>query len=105
MPNARISSVHGQAKWVGGRWWWLCITPPQPAPAFLESRRRGRFCALPRFIELAKKGPADNAAPPPAQPAEMTTCSICPAAAGARTADLADDNDDEPDQPEQLSLF
>jgi DNA polymerase len=74
-PNARISAVHGQARWVNGR---LVVPMYHPAAALHQPSLRRiveeDFARLPQYIEQAK------AAPPP----EQTSSA---------------------DEPEQLSLF
>jgi len=88
LPNARISSVHGKAAWVGGR---LVVAMYHPAAALHQPALRNTvvadFTSLPAIIARARKSQPAR----PAQPA-------APAAPEAPT-------EDEPDKPVQLSLF
>lgn len=64
-PNARISSIHGQASWVKGR---LVVPMYHPAAALHQPSLRqvvqADFGLLPGYIQQAKERPSTDAEPP-----------------------------------------
>ena len=71
-PKARISSIHGQAKWVQGR---LIVAMYHPAAALhqpsLREVVRQDFSRLPQFIEQTKDQPPSQEEPP-ADPQQLS---------------------------------
>jgi uracil-DNA glycosylase family 4 len=71
-PKARISSIHGQAKWVQGR---LIVAMYHPAAALhqpsLREVVRTDFSRLPEFIEQTKDHPPSQDEPP-ADPQQLS---------------------------------
>jgi uracil-DNA glycosylase len=68
--NAKISAIHGQAKWIGGR---LIVAMYHPAAALhqpaLKATLLNDFANLPRFLEQAAKAAQHK----PAAPAKSTS--------------------------------
>jgi DNA polymerase len=113
MPNARISSVHGQARWVEGR---LIVAMYHPAAALhqpsLKDAVEQDFAQLSHFIEQARR--AQNRVvegiplvrppePPPAAPVTLFDLLSQPPEAPEEAQDTKQDDQDAP--PQQLSLF
>jgi len=107
-PNAKISYIHGQSKWIGGR---LVVAMYHPAAALhnpaLKTAIMTDFAKLPRFLEQASK--ADRSKPVGAQPPQA---EALPAIAEPRSlfdlpVEAADEEDAPPasDSPKQLPLF
>jgi uracil-DNA glycosylase len=71
--NAKISAIHGQAKWIGDR---LIVAIYHPAAALhqpaLKATLLNDFANLPRFLEQAAKA----AQPKPVEPAKPPAVSI-----------------------------
>jgi DNA polymerase len=126
MPNARISDVHGQARWVKGR---LVVAMYHPAAALhqpsLKISVEKDFTHLPDFISQSANGPAPASGASSARPAAQTPAAPLPASTSRTQAAQLDllsslaapapepaeppaQPPDEPpsaDTPTQLSLF
>jgi DNA polymerase len=82
LPNARISDVHGQARWVGGR---LIVAMFHPAAALHQPSLKGAviedFNRLAEFLaqaraqheQMRRSQPAEEETPPPTPPKEDAT--------------------------------
>jgi uracil-DNA glycosylase len=69
--NAKISAIHGQAKWIGGR---LIVAMYHPAAALhqpaLKATLLNDFANLPRFLEQAAKAVQPKPSAPEKLPSE-----------------------------------
>ncbi len=72
-PNARISAIHGQARWVDGR---LVVAMYHPAAALHQPSLRRTveedFARLPQYIEQAKAAPPPDQAPSADEPEQLS---------------------------------
>lgn len=112
LTNARISAIHGSARWVNGR---LIVPMFHPAAALHQPDLRDAimadFARLPRFIEMATKArETGGQAAPAAQPPAVTGDQPIRAATeqpglfgGSPSPGPDEDQDNHP--PIQLSLF
>ena len=70
-PGERITRIHGQPRWVGGR---LIVPMMHPAAALHQPQNRplieADFQRLPEFLAQAEREVAKYAPPPPAEPEE-----------------------------------
>ncbi|MEN4042335.1 MAG: uracil-DNA glycosylase [Anaerolineaceae bacterium] len=107
-PNARISFLHGQSKWIGGR---LVVAMYHPAAALhnpaLKTAILDDFARLPRFLEQAAKAERALSANMPPQQAVAAPAVMEPRSLFDLPADASaeEDSNSASSAPTQLPLF
>jgi uracil-DNA glycosylase len=109
-PNARISFIHGQSKWIGGK---LVVAMYHPAAALhnpgLKTAILNDFAKLPHYVEQALK--ASRSKPAPTAVSSQPNAPPLTAAEPRSLFDAPDEPADEEDSPPassaptQLPLF
>jgi uracil-DNA glycosylase len=109
LPNARISSIHGQASRVNGR---LVVAMYHPAAALHQASLKPvveqDFARLPEILAKSAGGHAPQAAPAPATSAGSLPLPMPPAGSGPAAAEPKpeeDSGEQKKSQPKQLRLF